>query len=363
MHVNRCLTLIFIIVVSAAAFGTVSAQEEVSPEAEYARVRTLALDGKYSEAEPAARALVKAYPLYGDARILLGRILAWQGHYDEAEAVIDTLLLSEPENSDAIEAVGDIRRWSRDRTQQDTPPTDIRAGYFFDTYSEPYERFWQVFSLGAGHRFGWGTAVATVNAGNIYLGPPEETRDADIQFAAEAWPQLTSKNYAYAAYAYSLGQWFPKHRAALELWQTLPAGWAVSAGINYYYFDRNTFIATLSAEKYIGDWWFSARGYFHFKEMGVRTSVYLNARRYFSRTEYLQLTLGAGTAPDEPLDIMTDLERQSATSVRLSYFSQFTSLWAFRVGAGYSYEKYDETNYRNRFEGGVSIIRGIGKTK
>ncbi|MCK7530477.1 MAG: hypothetical protein MZV63_05255 [Marinilabiliales bacterium] len=52
--------------------------------------------------------------------------------------------------------------------------------------------------------------------------------------------------------------------------------------------------------------------------MGVRTSVYLNARRYFSRTEYLQLTLGAGTAPDEPLDIMTDLERQSATSVRLS---------------------------------------------
>jgi len=47
MHVNRCLTLVFIIVVSAAAFGTLSAQEEVSPEAEYARVRSLALAGKY----------------------------------------------------------------------------------------------------------------------------------------------------------------------------------------------------------------------------------------------------------------------------------------------------------------------------
>lgn len=363
MHVNRCLTLIFVIVVSSAALLTLSAQEVSSPEDEYARIRSLAIDMKYSEAEPAARQLVKEYPLYGDARVLLGLILAWQGHYEEAEAVIDTLLVSDPDNADALEAVSEIRRWSRDRTRQETPPTDIRAGYFFDTFSEPYDRFWQVFSIGAGHRFGWGTAVASVNTGNIFLGPPEETRDADIQFAAEAWPELSPKNYAYVAYAFSPGQWFPKHRAALEVWQTLPAGWAASAGINYYFFDRSTFIATLSAEKYAGDWWFSARGYLHFKEMGVRPSLYLNARRYFSMTEYLQLTLGAGTAPDEPLDIMTDLERQSATSVRLSYFNQITSLWAFRVGAGYSYEKYNETSYRNRFEGQASIIRGIGKTK
>jgi hypothetical protein len=60
---------------------------------------------------------------------------------------------------------------------------------------------------------------------------------------------------------------------------------------------------------------------------------------------------------------MTDLERQSATSVRLTYFNQINSYWSFRAGAGYSYEKYDEDSYRNRFEGNITLIRGIGKVR
>ncbi len=58
--------------------GSLLAQVVTDPEAEYARIRTLALAGNYTVAEPAARELVNQYPDYGDARILLGRILAWQ---------------------------------------------------------------------------------------------------------------------------------------------------------------------------------------------------------------------------------------------------------------------------------------------
>ncbi|MDZ7634681.1 MAG: YaiO family outer membrane beta-barrel protein [Bacteroidales bacterium] len=257
------------LVLTVMTAGALLSQTVTDPEEEYARVRSLALTGKYQEAEPAARDLVKQFPDYGDARVLLGRILAWQGHYDEGAAVIDTLLTSDPDNPDAIEALHDIRRWSRDRSQQNTPPPDIRAGYQFDTYSEPYERLWQVFTLGAGHRFSWGTAAASVNLGHINIGPPENVNDNDLQFAAEAWPELTKSNYAYVAYAYSPGTWFPRHRAALELWQTIPRGWAVSAGINYYYFDQSIYIGTLSLEKYMGNWWFSGRGYFYFKDIGV----------------------------------------------------------------------------------------------
>ena len=363
MHHYRNRALLISIVLTVMTAGALFSQTVTDPEEEYARIRTLALTGKYQEAEPAARDLVKQFPDYGDARVLLGRILAWQGHYDEGAAVIDTLLFSDPDNPDALEALSDIRRWSRDRSQQNTPPTDIRAGYQFDTYSEPYDRLWQIFTLGAGHRFSWGTAVASVNLGHINIGPPESVSDNDLQFAAEAWPELTKSNYAYVAYAYSPGTWFPRHRAALEVWQTLPKGWAVSAGVNYYYFDQSIYIGTLSLEKYMGNWWFSGRGYFYFKDIGVTTSVYLNARRYLGTTDYLQLTLGTGTAPDEPFDIITDLERQNATSVRLTYFNQITSYWSVRVGAGYSYEKYNESDYRNRFEGNIGIIRGIGKVR
>ncbi len=358
-HRRLFLLLTLLIMVS----GTLLSQTVTDPEAEFARIRSVAFDGRYQEAELAARNLLSQYPEYGDARILLGRVIAWQGRYDEAAAVIDTLLAADPGNSDALSALSDIRRWSRDRSQQATPATDIRAGYLIDTYRQPRERVWQVFSLGAGHRFSWGTAVASVNIGDVRLGPPATVRDNDLQFAAEAWPELGKKNYAYLAYAYSDGPWFPKHRAAAEIWQSLPYGWEISAGLNYYYFDRNIFIATASVEKYLQNWWLAGRGYFHFKDIGVTTSLYLTARRYFRTVDYLQLTVGTGTAPDEPWDVMTDLERQKATSARLTWFSRINPYWAYRIGAGYSYENWDAGSYRSRFEATAGIIRGIGRLK
>jgi YaiO family outer membrane protein len=363
MREVRHKSIIIVLVVLMITGGGLSSQTIQNPEEEYARIRSMAFSGKFADAETSAWNLVKQYPEYGDARVLLGRIIAWQGNYDEAASVIDTLLLNDPGNEDAAEALRDIRRWSRDRSQQNTPSTDIRAGYFLDTYSQPHDRLWQVFSLGAGHRFSWGSAVATAGLGHVILGAPADVSDNDLQFGIEAWPDITRNNYAYVAYAFSPGPWFPKHRAALELWQTLPAGFAVSAGMNYYYFDRNLFIGTFSLEKYLGDYWFSVRGYFPFKDIGVTPSVYLTIRCYMGTTDYLQLTAGTGSAPDEPFDVMTAIERQYATSVRLSYFNQINSYWSFRVGAGYSYEKYAEEGYRNRFEGNLTLIRGIGRVK
>ena len=117
--------------------------------------------------------------------------------------------------------------------------TDIRAGYSFDSFTEPYNRFWQVFKAGAGHQFKWGPASASLNIGNINIRDSLPRSATELQLEFDAYPHLTKKNYAYFNYAFSPGSYFPKHRAALELWQVLPAGWAISAGLNYYYFDRN----------------------------------------------------------------------------------------------------------------------------
>src|SRR5512139_1193948 len=121
-------------------------QEDFNPETEFLRIRSIAFEGNYAEAAAAARKLVNAYPSYGDARILLGRILAWQKDYKQAAAVIDTLLKTEPNNADALSARRDITLWSKVNTPV---ATDIRAGYYFDYFTEPYSRFWQVFKAGA----------------------------------------------------------------------------------------------------------------------------------------------------------------------------------------------------------------------
>ncbi|HNR41138.1 MAG TPA: YaiO family outer membrane beta-barrel protein [Bacteroidales bacterium] len=348
--------LTWLLVIIFAGMQYLFSQEITDPEQEYLRIKEMAFSGNLEEAGSAARKLLKEYPSYGDTRVLLARILAWQKEFAEAEAVIDTLLMTEPQNTDALEVKRDISQWSKTKPRVST---DLRAGYAFDYFKVPYSRFWQVFRAGAGHRFNWGTAAAYVNIGNIALGEDPVIHATEPQFEAEAYPVLSKKNYAYLDYAYSPGSYFPTHRAAVELWQALPAGWAVSTGLNYYYFDRNVFIALVSVEKYIRKYWFSGKCYVYFKDNGPTTSFYVNARRYFNDTDYLQLTLGTGTAPDEPFDIQSDLERLSANSIRLAYNFAVSDRLMLRIGGGYSREEYQESMYRDRFEGHINMIYAI----
>lgn len=328
-------------------------QELSDPEAEYMRIRSVAFDGDYTTAAAAVRKLVNAYPSYGDARILLGRILAWQKDFVQAAAVIDTLLATDPDNADALAVRRNISLWSKENSPV---ATDIRAGYSFDSFSEPYNRFWQIFKAGAGHRFNRGPAAAGLNIGTINI---NDTTVTEFQIEAEAWPTLSNKNYAYLAYAFSPGKYFPEHRAALEVWQVLPEGWALSAGLNYYRFDHHIFIPLLSVEKYISRYWFSLKGLACYRDDKLRPSVYLTGRGYLNDTDYLQMTLGTGTAPDEPFDIQTDIERFSANSIRLAYYGSLTRKLFIRIGAGYSNEEYAESEWRNRIEGHVNFIYAI----
>jgi YaiO family outer membrane protein len=352
---NTAISLLIIIL--SCFFWGANAQVRPDAETEYLRIRTMAFDGSYSEATAELRKLLKIYPSYGDARILLGRVLAWQKEYEQALAEIDTVLLSDPGNGDALGARNDIINWSSKKSRAGT---DIRTGYFVDSFSKPYNRFWQVFKAGAGHLFNWGQASAGINYGTIRTGETAGGNNEDLQFEAEAWPKLTAENYAYFAYAYSPGNWFPRHRGALEIWQVMPKGWSVSAGINYFHFERDDFIASMSLEKYLGKYWFSAKGYLFFKVNGPTGSFYFNSRRYLNDSDYIQLTLGTGTAPDEPFDVQTDMMRLSANSIRLAYYGSVAPKLVIRIGAGYSREEYAENAWRDRFEGTISFIHAIG---
>jgi YaiO family outer membrane protein len=354
---NRSLVL-YVIVAELVFSVQVFSQVANSPESEFNRIKTIAFEGDYVTAASAARNLINKFPSYGDARILLSRILAWQKDYITARAVIDTLLLKEPGNEDALSARRDILLW----TKENTPvSTDLRAGYSFESFREPYSRFWQVFNAGAGHKFKWGPAYAGLNIGKIRIREPSHSSASELQLEVEAWPSLTNKNYADLAYAYSPGQYFPRHRASAEVWQILPAGWAVSGGLNYYYFDRNAFIALVSVEKYLGKNWLSIKGFVYFRDIGPRASIILKARRYFNDKDYFQITLGTGAAPDEPFDIQTNLLRLYSNSVRLAFNISVSNKLMMRIGAGYSREEYIETIWRNRFEGNINFIYAIKK--
>jgi YaiO family outer membrane protein len=419
---NSLLRILLLVSLSLSMNSFLHSQKFTDPEAEYARIRSLAYEGKLHEAEIAATTLLDSLPAYGDAWILLARIYGWQKKYEPAIVILDSIILNEPNNNDALEARIDLAFWIGDNqlvimladrmlasdptnntilekkrratealmtmdtsgidlTQiedslthiqpgiietsdlENTRKTDFRAGYYFDTFTEPYGRFWQVFQSGASRLFPFGRVIAGLNIGNLHTNTDPEIKATEIQIEAEAYPKISQHDYAWLDYAYSPGKYFPSHRISAEYWHSFKYGWVTSAGIRYYYFNRNIFIGTLSIEKYFKSLWFSPRIYFYFKDIGITTSLYLNARKYFNDINYFQLTAGFGTAPDEPFDIETDLGRLSAKTVRLAYYTSVTNNLFMRAGLGYSREEYAESLQRNRFDGSINLIYVLNKRK
>jgi YaiO family outer membrane protein len=312
----------------------------------------------------------------------------WTGDYNLAIELADRILASDPSNSAIIDKKLNAEKAIEtadtsgavispvpdtlapdqpgaiaNRNLEATGKTDLRAGYYFDTFSEPYGRFWQVFQAGASHLLRFGRVIGGVNIGNLHTVTDPPVKATEVQFEAEAYPVISQSDYAWLAYAYSPGNYFPTHRASAEYWHSFKYGWVASAGMRYYYFNRNVFIGTFSVEKYYKSWWFSPRVYLYFKDIGVTTSVYLTARKYFNDINWLQLTAGYGTAPDEPFDIAADLGRLNAFSARLTYYTSLTKDLFLRAGAGYSREEYEESLQRNRFEGSLNLIYVLTKKK
>lgn len=347
--------------------------QTLNPEDEFLRIRDIAFSGYHAEAELLLLNLLDSFPTYGDARVLLARVSAWQKKYERALVLIEELLAAEPDNGDALEAERDIRRWMAGEQAEDSyvpqayesetgsgeSGNEILAGYWFDTFSQPYTRFWQVWRAGASHMTGHGRVSGVINIGHISSDGFGKT---EFQLETEAYPVISPSVYGWLNYAWSPGDYFPRHRVSAELWHNLGSGWVASGGLNYYYFRRNIFITVISVEKYLGAWWLNGRSYFYFKDSGITSSLFLNVRRYFNDTDFLQLTAGTGTAPDEPFDIIIDIERLSAATFRISGHKIIYDRISLRAGVGYSREEFRESVRRNRIDGTISVaykLQGI----
>ena len=392
---------------------------EKNPEEQFAIIQQLAFNKKYSEARKLGRQVLDSIPNYHDVSLLLARTYLWENKFDSASILIDDVLKKDPDNIEAKEAQLDMAYFSKNmqdiqnlapnlikqdpenipyrekyaiallsnnqntlagkqadsilsRDSLNTVALDIKEqlapkkqsmeltlGYSFDHFSEPYLRWWHLYTVGLRKPTSWGSLEGRVNYGHLYSSSEIAN---EIQLEAESYINLTKSAYMMLLYGYSPHTHFPNHRAAIEVWHKLPKNFIVSLGLNYYHWDDNDiFIGTGSLEKYLGKYWLCFRAYVHIKDVGVSGSYYFTGRRYFNDIDYFQVTLGLGTAPDEPFDIKTDLERLNAYSVRFLMNKKLSNRWKMRAGLGYAYEEFRTDTYRNRFDGTISFIYSFGK--
>jgi len=366
--------------------------EESNPEQEFARMRELAGEGDYNAAKKIGYALLDENAEYFDAALYLARIHGWEQNFDSAYMVLDEVIAKSPELYEAYETCADLAYWENNMERLDScasraaaiepdtagvferykmalrqarpqsKKTELFGFYSYDHFSLPYVRNWHMLTAGAEVPFKYGTLVPSLNGG---YQATAEAPATDLQINLDAYLILGKSTYSLLGYGFSPNgevDYFPGHRAAAEVWQSLPLGFALSAGLRYFYWDQNFTFLTFSAEKYAGNYWFSFRNYLFFKDYGVSGSYYLSARRYFdTKYNYLTLTLGYGTAPDEPIDVVSDLERLNAVSGRIEFSKKITPAIRLLTMVGYAWEEYADQEYRNRIDFRVGAYFAIIK--
>ena len=343
-------------------------------------MRQHAEQGDYTHAKKIGYNLLEENSSYHDVALYLVRVHGWEANYDSAYILLDGVISEAPELYEAYVTCVDLAYWQNnwDRLEDcaaqaialepdsaaifDSYRQAQRAGaqvagpevflhYSYDHFSLPYVRNWHMITAGGNIPIKAATLVPYVNAGYHGGGNQPAT---DIQMNLDAYFKLGKKNHAMAGYGFSPNgsiNYLPIHRAAAEVWQVLPAGFGLSAGLRYFYWDQNFTFLTFSGEKYAGNYWFSLRNYLFFKDYGASTSWYASARRYFAtRYDHITFTLGYGTAPDEPLVVVTDLERLSAVSGRVELSKQLNPRIRLTGMLGYGYEEYFDRQYRHRFD-------------
>lgn len=356
-------------------------KEYATPDEGFALMRELAEEKQYTKAISTGHLILAEDPDNFDVALYMARIYGWEAKYDSAYAIIKNILSKESDLFEAHEVLVDLAYWENDwvkleensaralelqpdspqimekyllaknmqRSRQDAP--ELFLHYYYDHFRLPYVRNWHMLTAGVNLPMKIGVLSPYMNAGYHAGG---ESPSTDLQLNLDAYVNLGKKNYAMAGYGFSpngVVNYLPRHRAAAEIWQVLPRGFALSAGLRYFYWDQHFTFLTVSGEKYAGNYWFSVRSYLFFKEYGVSGSYYLSARRYFQdKFNHITFTVGYGTAPDEPLFVVSDLDRLNAISGRIEFSKQLKPRLRLNVMTGYAYEEFDDMEYRHRFD-------------
>lgn len=332
----------------------VLAMEPEHMDAHLAKCSLLFWSNSWEELLEATGAALEYDPLNHQLLYLKALASYKLGEMSEALQEVEQLLEEDPGNEKALSLRSDIY------LQSDYP--EIFGRYLYDHFQQPYLRRWHMVTLGGNYPISGGTISPSFSTGHFVDEASGFIATSAFQVNADAYLDITEKNYLLAGYGIGTGTYLPRHRAILHFWQVLPSGWAVSAGARYFYFDRHYLFYAIGAEKYLGDYWFELKNYVFNKEYGISVSSYLTARRYLAnKYNYIALTAGYGTSPDEPYTSIAELQRLNALSIRLAVMRQLTGRLRISAGAGYQYEEFREMEYRHRFSFQAGVYYKINR--
>lgn len=346
-----CKKITFLILTICIFFGNASAQS-FDPDEAFKEARTLAFDGKKTEAEQLLNKVVAKYPNYDEVRLFLATVYGWDEKYKLARKEFQILVQKDKtskeywvgyiknemwadQNRTAIELAKDglavlpndfditILKASAERNNQDiatafktiddylgrfpkdeaalkfkkelketTATNSISIAASRDYFSQIYGQM-HYYNIQFGKETKYGSVIGRYNLNQKF-----DTYGS--QFEIDAYPSITNGMYGYLNVGYSNSSIFPGFRCGAQVYKSLPRGFEASVGFRSLKFGENyTNIYTGSVGKYFGNSFVFVVPYLIPSEEGLSKSATFTYRKYGANEEqFFGVAVGLGFSPE-----------------------------------------------------------------
>ena len=346
--------------------------------------KTLSWDKKYNLARVELLQALKLKPNYKDLSLTIIDNELWSGNYKNAEKQCNTALLLHKNDKEilwkkaraqeklgkkeeAIEIIEFLLKAEKKNEKYLAYYSELTAlgttqklgfEYSFDYFKQPYIRNAHIVSVSYTYQTPKFTLVPRVNNGHLLTADNTFLGESGFQFELDAYLNVGEKKYIYLNYGISDSTFFPKHRAGIEYFTSLPFEMEASLGMRYLQFiSANTpansiYIFTGSLGIYLGNYWLSFRPFITPQNKEISQSYNLTMRRYFKKSEnYMTLTLGTGNSPDDPTRNTGDINiyKLKATKLRVGFQKELSQKVTTKITAGIAQEEYENGKFRTAF--------------
>lgn len=387
-------------------------------EALFKKARELSFDHYYTQARKICQKILEKKPTYYEVRTFLGRIYAWDRQYDAARTELSRVLIEKENDYEALSALFDVEFWTESysmandylkvalgyyptseallikkaklqirleekneaaltlRRILDLNPgqkeaislmnslegrklsNNFQTGYTVDRYDDNQPQS-QV-SVEYGHSFSFGSLTGRVNYG-------DRSYANGYQYELESYPHITKTTYLNLLVGFSEVSFYPKRKYTGEIYQKLPSGFELSAGMRYLQYSTTTKIYVASLSNYYKDYWFSVRTFITPKDSSEdyrsdKTSITVLAyiRKYFGDSDnYMGLRGGKGNSPDidrKAIDPSSgDVIFYPTTQISFEFQKRAFARWLIKCDLTYARESPNKGQLNKRLSMNVTL--------
>lgn len=355
-HRKAIILMLWIFCINSGLY----AQQVFTSDELFQQARQAAFDQKdYPKAIGLAKQALEQSPGYSDIRVFLGRLYTWTDKYDLAKGEFLYVLEHNPDFEDASIAITDLEYWNDkyslslvvcndglihhpdseelllrkakilnamrqygeayrvasdliDKYPQNEAARSLLQTIHFDSalnkvslshdftwfdgnYANHLHNYpWHIVGVDYSRDTSIGSVIARVNYGNRF-------GNEAFQFEMDSYPHLMKNIMAYMNFGISdKSAVFPRYRAGLSLYASLPHSFEAEAGFRLLHFSDNVWIYVGSVSKYYKNFWFNGRVYLVPGNQNISHSYSLITRYYFGGVDdYLKFSVGYGLSPDD----------------------------------------------------------------